>query len=100
VTGVRPDGTVYYDMKCKIGQVGKIFFARARLYEYGPAGLNIRLLLSEAQRPRASVHETVERFETLYADAYENIKERSERGPHGLQQILFKRARLRVPFRV
>ena len=69
VTGVRPDGTVYYDMKCKIGQVGKIFFAGAGPYEYGPTGLNIRLLLFEAQRPGASVHETVERFETLYADA-------------------------------
>jgi hypothetical protein len=69
VTGVRPDGTVYYDMKCKIGQVGKIFFAGAGPYEYGPTGLNIRLLLFEAQRHGASVRETVERFETLYADA-------------------------------
>ena len=69
VIGVRPDGTVYYDTKCKIGQVGKIFFAGAGPYEYGPTGLNIRLLLIEAQRSGASVRETVERFETLYADA-------------------------------
>ena len=69
VTGVRPDGTVYYEAKCKIGQVGKIFFAGAGPYEYEPTGLNIRLLLIEAQRPGASVVQTVERFETLYADA-------------------------------
>lgn len=69
VTGVRPDGTVYYDVKCKIGQVGKIFFAGAGPYEYTPTGLNIRLLLIEAQRSGASLGETVERFETLYADA-------------------------------
>jgi len=69
VTGVRPDGTVYYEVKCKIGQVGKIFFAGAGPYEYEPTGLNIRLLLIEAQRPGASVVQTVERFETLYADA-------------------------------
>jgi hypothetical protein len=69
VIGVRPDGTVYYDLKCKIGQVGKIFFAGAGPYEYGPTGLNIRLLLIEAQRPGSSVNETVERFATLYADA-------------------------------
>jgi hypothetical protein len=69
VTGVRPDGTVYYEAKCKIGQVGKIFFAGAGPYEYDPMGLNIRLLLIEAQRPGDSVGQTVERFETLYADA-------------------------------
>jgi hypothetical protein len=28
VTGVLPDGTVYYEVRCKIGQVGKIFFCR------------------------------------------------------------------------
>jgi hypothetical protein len=69
VTGVRPDGTVYYEVKCKIGQVGNIFFAGAGPYEYDPMGLNIRLLLIEAQRRGASVVQTVERFETLYADA-------------------------------
>ncbi len=69
VTGVRPDGTVYYELKCKIGQVGKIFFAGAGPYQYEPAGLNIRLLLIEAQRAGASLVQTIERFETLYADA-------------------------------
>ena len=69
VTGVRPDGTVYYEVKCKIGQVGKIFFAGAGPYEYEPTGLNIRLLLTEAQRSGVSVGQTVERFESLYADA-------------------------------
>jgi hypothetical protein len=69
VAGVRPDGTIYYDVKCKIGQAGKIFFAGAGPYEYGPTGLNIRLLLIEAQRSGASVGQIVERFETLYADA-------------------------------
>lgn len=69
VTGVRPNGTVYYDVKCKIGQVGRIFFAAAGPYEYEPTGLNIRQLLTEAQRPGTSVHETVERFANLYVDA-------------------------------
>jgi hypothetical protein len=69
VTGARPDGTVYYEVKCKIGQVGKIFFAAAGPYEYERTGLNIRLLLIEAQHPGASVVQTVERFETFYADA-------------------------------
>jgi hypothetical protein len=69
VTGVRPDGTVYYELKCKIGQVGNIFFAGVGPYEYRPTGLNIRLLLVEAQRSGASVGQTVEKFETLYADA-------------------------------
>jgi len=69
VTGVRPDGTVYYEAKCKIGQVGKIFFAGIGPYEYAPTGLNIRLLLIQAQRSGASVVQTVERFTALYADA-------------------------------
>lgn len=69
VAGVRPDGTVYYQVKCKIGQVGKIFFAAVGPYEYEPTGLNIRLLLIEAQLPGASVVQTVERFEAFYADA-------------------------------
>jgi hypothetical protein len=69
VARVLPGGTVYDEVKCKIGQVGKIFFAGAGPYEYEPTGLNIRLLLIEAQHPGASVAKTVERFETLYADA-------------------------------
>jgi hypothetical protein len=69
VIGALPDGTVYYEMKCKIGQVGKIFFASAGPYEYKPTGLNIRLLLMQAERPGASINQTVERFATLYADA-------------------------------
>ena len=69
VIGVRPDGTVYYEVKCKIGQVGNIFFAGAGPYEFDPMGLNIRLLLIEAQRQAVGVIQTIERFETLYADA-------------------------------
>jgi hypothetical protein len=69
VIGVRPNGAVYDDVKCKIGQVGKIFFAGAGPYEYDPMGLNIRLLLIEAQRPGATVGQTIERFDTLYANA-------------------------------
>ena len=69
VIGVRPDGTVYFDVKCKIGQVGKLFFAGAGPYEYDPMGLNIRSLLIEAQRPGATVVQTIDRFDTLYADA-------------------------------
>ena len=42
VIGVRPDGTVYYEVKCKIGQVGTIFFAGAGPYEYNPMGLIFR----------------------------------------------------------
>src|SRR5262249_10279604 len=53
VTGVRPDGTVYYDMKCKIGQVGKIFFAGAGTFEFGAKGLNIRLVVVETEPPGA-----------------------------------------------
>ena len=69
MTRVLPDGTVYYEAKCKIGQVGKIFFTGVGPYEYEPTGLNIRLLLIEAQRSGANVVQTIERFETLYADA-------------------------------
>ena len=99
VTGVRPDGTVYYEVKFKIGQVRKIFFAGAGPYEYEPTGLNIRLLLIEAQHLGASVGQTVERFETLYSDALTRTsRTRSERESHGVQKILSKRTRLRVLF--
>lgn len=69
VIRVRPDGAAYYEVKCKIGQVGKILFVAAGPYEYDPTGLNVRSLLTEGQRSGASIVQTVERFETLYAEA-------------------------------
>ena len=69
VTEVRPDGSFFYEVKCKIGQVGKIFFAGAGLYGHEPTGLSIRSSLIQAQSPGASLSQTIERFETLYADA-------------------------------
>ena len=71
VTEVRPDGRFHYEAKCKIGQVGEIFFAGAGLYGHQPTGLSIRSSLIQAQSSAASLSETVERFETLYTDALE-----------------------------
>jgi hypothetical protein len=63
------DGTLSYELQCKIQQVGKMFFAAAGPYGHKITGLDVRVSLIEAQREASGVSQQLERFDTLYMEA-------------------------------